>query len=123
MLAPLAEIQQHYLVTLSRPGSRDPVHIVLVQPLLMPGVPSMRDVLWWLAGDSWAIRQSGASMELWAMTHGHPPGAEATARLHQGYCQQARALEALLGQADYDRLLAVYDAEVAPTTSRTPDRG
>jgi hypothetical protein len=112
VLADIEETEQHYLVTLTSRVSEASVRSVFIKPTIDPSLPDFRDVLWWLASDAWAVRQSGRELERWARVYRYSPDAEPTARVFERHLAQSEALERLLGQIAYDRLLSLYDAEV-----------
>jgi hypothetical protein len=89
--------------------------MIFLTPVTAGGDPSLRDVLWWLAGDSWALEQADRNPADWAATYGYPPEAEATAWLFDQSARQAADLRNLLGDADMKRLMTLYGAEVAPS--------
>ena len=111
VLADLEETDHFYLVTLGSRVSDATLQTIFVKPAVNASPPDLRDVLWWLASDAWVVRQSGREREQWAREHRYPPGAEATARLFEQHLLQNDALVRLLGEAEYQRLLALYDAE------------
>ena len=116
VLAPLDAVEQHFLVTLTRAEVASPsVRMIFLTPVTAGGDPSLRDVLWWLAGDSWALEQAEGNLVDWAATYGYPPEAEATAWLFEQSGRQAAALRSLLGDPDMKRLMTLYGAEVAPS--------
>lgn len=78
----------------------------------------MRDVLWWLAGDAWAVERARGDREVWAATYGYPPTDAATARLFERHTRQTACLAALLGRSDYARLVALYDADIITSRGR-----
>ena len=112
VLADIEETEQHYLVTLTSRESEVSVRSIFIKPTIDPSLPDFRDVLWWLASDAWAVRNSGRALERWARTYRYPPDAEPTARVFERHVAQNDALERLLGRIAYDRLLSLYDAEV-----------
>lgn len=112
VLADIDEAEQHYLVTLTSRMSEASLTSVFIKPATDASPPDVREVLWWLAADSWAVRQSGCELERWARVHRYPPDAESTVRVFELHVAQSEALERLLGQIGYDRLLSLYDAEV-----------
>lgn len=119
VLAPLDAVEQHFLVDLSRMSSDTaPVRLIFVTPVTEPTTPAIRDVLWWLAGDTWALEQGDRKLEHWAATYGYPPDDRATARLFEQCVRQANALTRILGELDYRRLLALYEAEMSPSRAR-----
>jgi hypothetical protein len=116
VLAPLGAMEQHFLVELSRPSSDTaPVRLIFITPVTEPTTPATRDVLWWLAGDAWALERGDRSLEHWAATYGYPPDESATARLFDQCVRQANALAEVLGELDCRRLLTLYEAEVSPS--------
>jgi hypothetical protein len=116
LLNPINAVEQHFLVELSRshapPGAA--VRLIFALPAAGGGTPLMREVLWWLAGDAWAIDRCGGHMDEWAAAYGYPSGKAATTRLFELHRKQAQALVDVLGEFGYRRLLAIYEAEVAP---------
>ena len=112
VLAPLGEMEQHYLVTLCRDASAEPVRLIFAQPLSEPSPPSIRDVLWWLASDAWAVARARGELPSWSSTFGYPAHSDATRRLFEYHVRQASALATLLGEFGYHRLLALYDADL-----------
>ena len=112
VLADIEEAEQYYLVTLTSGMADGAVRSVFIKPTVDPSPPDVRDVLWWLASDGWAVRQSGRDLARWASAYRYPPDAEPTARIFARHVAQSDALEQLLGQVAYDRLLSLYDAEV-----------
>lgn len=120
VLLPLEEAEQHFIVTLARRDAPTPtLRLVFVTPLVEPDPPSVRDVLWWLAGDAWAVEKTAAGVDGWAALYGYPAAHEATGRVFKQHAERASALAALLGEVGYRRLLALYDASLsAPRVSR-----
>jgi hypothetical protein len=119
VLTPLAEAERHFVVTVSAPDRESPgVRLIFAVPLANAAGPAVRDVLWWLAGDAWAVERSGGAANAWAAMYGYAP-ADATAEpLFAAHARQAAALQQLLGPTAYHRLLALYDAELAGPTRR-----
>lgn len=114
VLTPLDEAERHVLVTVSADDAHAPgVKLIFSAPLAAEGAPPLRDVLWWIAGDAWAIERSRGAAGVWAATYGYPPEEIVTARLYACHARQAAALRALLGPAAYERLVALYDTDVA----------
>lgn len=112
--SPPAEMEQHHLVTLTRrSGGGDAMRMVFVSPLIDADAPTLRDVLWWLAGDAWAIERAGATLAKWAPIHGYPLEDPAAAQLFARHVTQASSLRAWLGADAYRSLLAAYAAEIA----------
>lgn len=112
--SPPAEMDQHHLVTLTRHGSEaGALCLVFVTPLIDPRAPTLRDVLWWVAGDAWAIERAGATQQRWAAIHGYPLEDPATAQLFARHVTQASSLKAWLGAEAFRALLAAYAAEIA----------
>lgn len=107
------EADQLFLVTLSGPVPEPSVQSVFIKPACDPSPPDAWDVLWWLAADAWAVRQSGRDLARWAHEYRYPAETEATGCVFQQHLAQNDALERVLGHADYECLLSLYDAEVA----------
>lgn len=113
VLAPIESVEQHFLVSLSCAGSNaPPVRLVLLKPVTDDSNPSMREVLWWVAGDAWVLERADQEMSAWASTYGYPTGAEATAWLFGQVRRQSAGLAELLGNTHMRSLLALYEAEV-----------
>jgi len=117
VLAPLDDVDQHFLVTLTRSGSESPVQLVFLTPVRTSGGPAIRDVLWWVAGDAWALDRADHNLTEWAATYGYPETDEATTWLFEQARRQATALAKLLGDSNLRRLLDLYEAEVGPSRS------
>ena len=116
LLAPLAAAEQQYLVSLSRRGDRAPdrvLRMVFAKPLTDSSGPTLRDVLWWLAGDAFAVEQADRQLAPWAASYGHEPKAPEAARLFQLQRQLADQLCTLLGEVAYRRLLVLYENELS----------
>ena len=118
VLTPIAQAEQHFLVTLSRPDvAADPVRLIFVTPLTSSEPPKIRDVLWWAASDAWMLEEGRREIEAWAAVFGYPPDDAATVRLFQHHTGQADALLNLLGESGYRRLLDLYDRESSPSSA------
>ena len=117
VLAPLDDVDQHFLVTLTRSGSESLVRLVFLTPVRTSGGPGMRDVLWWVAGDAWALDRADQNLTEWAATYGYPEADDATVWLFDQARRQAAALAKLLGDSNLRRLLDLYEAEVGPSRS------
>lgn len=113
VLAGLAEVEQHYVVTLTSQRSGGDLRLVFVKPAVDTAPPDFRDVLWWLAADAWVVRQSRGELARWAREYRYPLDEEPTARLFKQHVAQNVALDRILGSAGYERLLALYDAETS----------
>ena len=123
VLHPPTESDQQFLVTLRRATIEEPsLRLAFATPLSDRQPPSHRDVLWWLASDAWAIREAGGDLKRWATSLGYPAKDDATARLFDQHARQSAGLEALIGQERFERLLAIYSAEIAPTGPRRGSR-
>lgn len=118
VLHPPSDSDQYFLVTLSGPTGDLFVRLVYATPLTDADAPGVRDVLWWLAGDAWALEQTGSILEAWAAHYGYPPADPATRRLYDLHVRQATALETLLGPVDYRRLITLYGLQVARRHTR-----
>jgi hypothetical protein len=115
VLAPPADTEQHFLVTLTghRPEGGSIRIIVVVPPTAKQRTPTVRDALWWLAADAWAIERAEGDVKRWAATYGYPAGSTATRRLFERQVRQTSALRALLCKEHYQRLLELYEREVS----------
>jgi hypothetical protein len=112
VLHPPTESDELYVVTLTCPAhAATPLHLIFAMPLTEGRAPTMRDVLWWLASDAWAIETAHRGLAAWAAQHDYAVDAPATARLFARHVQQATDLAALLGPMAYRRLLALFEAE------------
>jgi hypothetical protein len=114
VLASPNELDRHVLVTLMNPsGNAPPVHSLLVVAASDSRTASARDVMWWLAADSWAYEQAGGDLQRWAATYGYPDDDPATLRLMRLHARQAEALGALMGGEVFAELLGIYQAELS----------
>lgn len=111
--APPSELERYTLATVtSGRADRAPVILLFVSEQSAPHPPSMRDVLWWLAADSWAVENAGRAIDVWADTYAYAASDVATLRLFRLHVAQADRLESLLGRDAYRDLLALYRAEL-----------
>src|SRR5690606_12608474 len=118
VLAPIDELEQHFLVSLTRSGTAEPpVRLVFLAPLGMPGGPSTREILWWLAGDAWALDRADHDLTEWAALYGYAETDGAMGWIFEQASRQAAALAKLLGDSNMRRLLVLYEAEVGPSRS------
>lgn len=126
LVCPPADGEQCLLVTLR--GIRDgqtAMRFAYLAPLTQTEPLALRDVLWWLASDSWAIEQAGGDENAWAALHGYPPHDPASTRLFERHVRLAGELRAFLGPQDYQRLIGLYAREVSrpgPTPSQARRR-
>lgn len=113
VLASPADQDRYFLVTVA--GPRETAG--QVRMLFVTGAdesqPSMRDILWWLASDSWAVEESGRDYARWAAVYRYAADDLVGARLFRMHASQADATRALVGDAAYRRLLRLYQTEVA----------
>lgn len=121
--SPPVEMDQHYLVTLTQASSDVVLRVVFTTPLSDPAPPTLRDVLWWLAADGWAVERAGSVFGEWTALHGYPTQDPASARLFSQHVTQASSLATLIGNDCYSRLLEAYAAEISVTARHTPARG
>jgi hypothetical protein len=113
VISPPSEMDQHSLVTLSRTGHEARrIRLVFVTSLSDAMPIRSHDVLWWLAGDAWAIERARRSLPQWCSAHGYPQEDRASVVLFERHATQASSLRALLGQRGYSRLLDLYATEV-----------
>lgn len=117
VLAPPAELDRHVLVTLaSLKGNTAPLHSLFVVAATDTRPASTRDVMWWLAADSWACERARHDLPRWAASYGYSIEDPTTESLMQLHARQARALSALLGTKAYDELLRLYEDELGSTS-------
>lgn len=114
VLAPPRDLEWHILVTLSRASEVEPpIHTLFVTEASDLRPLSLRDVLWWLSADSWAVEQVARDFHRWSATYRYPDDDPATLRLFRLHVEQAKVLAALLGEPGYQELLAIYESELA----------
>lgn len=119
VLHPPVDSDQAFLVTLnrdSRPG--DSLSLVYFLPMTQERIPGVRDVLWWLAADGWAIEKAENELAAWATGYGYAIDDPATARLFSMHTRQQAALRKLLGVAQHAELLGLYCSEVSSPPAR-----
>ena len=115
---PPSEAERAYLVNLTvgdPPSTRAMRLVFLVSPTPRKGGlhssearPNVRDVLWWLAADAWAVEHARRDPVVWAAHHGFDSKEPATQLQFDQRLRQASELSALLGDTNYGRLLDVY---------------
>lgn len=116
LVCPPADAEQCLLVTLRGiDGGQPALRFAYHTPLAQTATPLLRDLLWWLASDSWAIEQARGDEGAWAELHGYPPHDSASTRLFERHVRLAGELRALLGSQAYERLIALYAREVSLT--------
>ena len=113
VLAPAAEQDRYYLVTIAGPRADSTEFRTLFVTEADEAPPTTRDVLWWLASDSWAVEHSERDYQQGATTLGRPGDAPEDRHLFELHARQADKARALLGDATYRKLLALYEIEVA----------
>lgn len=115
VLAWPADADEYFLVTLTGPRpDAGPIRLlIVVPPKETRAPPTVRDALWWLAADAWAIERADGSLERWASTYDYPLESAATARLFERQTRQTSALRALLCGDRYRQLLELYEGEVS----------
>lgn len=112
LAAPPDEAERCYLVTLAGPEGGTVARLAFVTSLLDPRSPALRDALWWLAGDAWAVERSGGDPVRWAAACGLTGAEDVAASEFEHYTAQTRALATALGDDAYRQLLAAYQAEL-----------
>jgi hypothetical protein len=112
LAAPPEEAEGSYLVTLTGAEGGVAARLVFVTSLYEASAPGLRDALWWLAGDAWAIESSAGDVGTWAATYNLTSSATVATAEFDYYNMQARMLAAGLGDETYRRLLDLYRAEV-----------
>ena len=128
LVAPPEEAERSYLVTLTGAEGGTAARLVFVTSLRETKTPGLRDALWWLASDAWAIERGAGDVAQWAAIHGLTNAATIATAEFDHYETQARLLAAALGEETYRRLLDTYETAVmrggrdAETTSEPPSR-
>jgi hypothetical protein len=115
VLASPVEADEYFLVTLSgpRPDGGSVHLLIVIPPTDERKSPTVRDALWWLAADAWAIERADGDMERWASTYDYPLESAATKRLFERQLRQTSTLRALLCGNQYQQLLELYEGEVS----------
>lgn len=117
VLEPPSEAEQAYLVHLGLddPTGASAMRLVFVALTARERssqgnevAPTVRDVLWWLAADAWAVEHARRDPLMWAAHHGFDSNEPATRLRFDRRLRQATDLSALLGEASYRRLLTTY---------------
>src|SRR5438105_3067344 len=90
VLAPPADADEYFLVTLTGPHpDAGSIRLIIVIPATdKRAAPTARDALWWLAADAWSIERAEGSMERWASTYDYPVQGAATARMFERQMRQ-----------------------------------
>src|SRR5438093_13485427 len=82
--APPLDHDRFFIVTVAGPAPENgQVRLLFVTGGDGDNPPGTRDVLWWVASDSWAVEESGRRFKRWASTYGHPEADPAGRRLFQ----------------------------------------
>ena len=113
VLAAPSDQDRYYLVTLSIPRDVAGQVRTLFITASEENPPTTRDVLWWLASDSWAVEEAGRNYERWATTYRYSADDPAGERIFRSHANQAEATRALIGEAAYRKLLNLYQTEIA----------
>ena len=113
VLSPPANLEWFSLVTIASDRTQSAVMRALyIADASDPRPPSVRDVLWWLAADSWALEQANRDFRRWAATYQYPESDSASMRLFRLHVEQATALAALVGEQSYRELLGLYESSI-----------
>ncbi len=122
VLAPPADAERHFLVTVSDPRSDGPAaRLMFALPPSEPDHPTMRDALWWLAADAWAIKRAGGVRWRWAAIYGYPAEDQATIEFFERQVRQTQQVKSLLGPERFRNLLAVYEREASISGASSMD--
>ena len=120
VLAAPGDLQAHTLAALSGPSAdAESIRVLFITDMSDARPVSLRDVLWWLASDCWAIEQAGRDYARWAAVYGYADTDAATLRLFKRQVDQAETLINVLSQSGYGELLEIYRAEVPASDERT----
>lgn len=113
VLAPPAESERYVLATLSGPhADRESLRMLFVTEPADVDSPTLRDVLWWLSADSWAVEHAGRNYADWACMYRYADDDAAAMRRFKAHVRQATGLADLLGRGDYESLLGLYREQV-----------
>ena len=113
VLAQPEDLERHILVVLSGARADAPaLHALYISEACDAREVSFRDVLWWLAADSWALEQASRDYGRWADVYGYASENPATLRLFRLHTRQADGLSLLVGPEGYADLLGLYQEEV-----------
>lgn len=112
LAAPPDEGERCYLISVVGPEGGTTARLAFVRALQDPSPPSVRDALWWLASDAWAVERSGGDISRWAATQRLTLTDTTVVREFDHYSAQSRALALALGADAYQRLLAAYESSV-----------
>lgn len=107
-----AALDRHVLVGLA--GKRadvPPLRLVFLSSPEDESPPTIRDVLWWLSSDAWAIEHARHDYVTWAAMYEYPDSESATRNLFALHSRQSAGLKTLLGDAGYRDLLTLYERE------------
>lgn len=113
VLAPGVDQDRYYLVTIVGRRADSAEFRTLSVTGAAEAPPTTRDVLWWLASDSWAVEHSDREYKQWATTLSRAGDAPEDRHLFELHARQADKARALLGDAAYRKLMALYELEVA----------
>jgi hypothetical protein len=112
LAAPADEHESYTLVELRRDGLESPLRVLFLSEASCTEPPSLRDVLWWLASDAWAIERGEWDATKWRSVLRYSTDSDASARLFNLHRSQTEMLSALLGEDAYRDLLAKYAAQL-----------
>ena len=119
VLHPPADSDRCLLVTLhTLRADTEPLRLIFLAPLGASDEPFVRDILWWLAADAWAMARSGGVLGVWAAEYGYAPEESATIALFELHARQAAALATFLGTENYERLLALHTSQLGATSGQ-----
>lgn len=111
--APPRDQEAFVLITCSAArADAEPLRLVFVSSAAEDRAATVRDGLWWLAADSWAVERAGGDFGSWCAIYDYPDDDPATIRLFRLHADQARRLCWMLGEAVYQELLALYASEL-----------
>jgi len=112
LAAPPDESERCYLITVVGPEGGTAARLAFVRALQDLTPPSVRDVLWWLASDAWAVERSGGDVARWATMQRLTPTDATVVEEFDHYRAQSQSLALVLGSDVYQRLLAAYESSV-----------
>ena len=112
LAAPPDESEGCYLITVRGPEGSTAARLAFVRALQDPNPPRVRDALWWLASDAWAVERSGGDVTRWATIQRLTLTDTTVEREFEHYSAQSRTLASAIGSDAYQQLLAAYESSV-----------
>lgn len=115
LAAPPDEHERYTLVELRRGDNECSVRVLFLSDASTAEPTSLRDVLWWLASDAWAVERAERDAAKWRSVLRYTDDNEASAHLFSLHVTQTEKLSELLGDDAYRDLLARYSVQLHRT--------